>query len=112
MSFRIQIYDDGAGEFLFSEAINDQICTGSGDNFTALSNSAIGPFILPSPLPITKPGLITIQLSNVNAPLNTGNDVANTVEANVALVFAIPKKCKGVCYGGEVRQTQRKGVLS
>jgi hypothetical protein len=106
---RLQIYDDGAGEYLFSASFNSNIVAGNEDANSGLPNGAIGPFILPSPCAVTKPGLLTITMSNVNAPLNSVE--ANGVVAFVALVFAIPKKCRGEV-PSYYKGIQRRGVLS
>lgn len=114
--YRLQIFDDGAGEYIFDQPANSSNVTGSGDNSSNLSGHAVGPFILPSPLPICKPGLLTVSISNVNLPVAGGIDTNPDVVA-IALVFAVPKKCKGICYGGEQGRVdrgilQRRGVLS
>lgn len=107
--FRLQIYDDGAGEYLFDSPINNGICAGNEDNASALSGNAVGPFILPSPLFVTRPGQLTIQMTNVKTPLNTGFAITNNIVGYLALVFAVPKKCRGTRDGNMVK---RRGVLS
>ncbi len=95
-AFRIQIYDDGSGEYLFDAPVNYLNATGREYNFnTVIGTTPVGPFILTDPKAVTKPGLLTLQISNVNAPLNDGGESANEVVAYIALVFAVPKKCKG-----------------
>jgi hypothetical protein len=110
--FRLQIYDDGAGMYLFDAPLNSLLGAGSMDNVTGLPGGAVGPFLLPSPLAVTKPGLLTVQMSNVNTPLNSGNDQPNITIGYVALVFAVPKKCKGqLPQGGSEGFSNVKGVL-
>lgn len=93
--FRLQIYDDGAGEYVFDSPFNSNTVAGNMDTASGLPNGAVGPFILPSPLAVTKPGLMTVMMTNINAPANLGFATPNNIVAFVALVFAIPKKCRG-----------------
>lgn len=112
-SFRLQIYDDGAGMYLFDAPIDNQICAGNMNNISALAGGAVGPFILPSPCAVTAPGLLTVQLSNVNAPaVNEEQILENDTIALIALVFAVPKKCKGQVPNG-MRQVRvgPRGVI-
>ncbi len=90
-AFRLQIFDDGAGEYLFDTPFNSLLCSGSEVNI-GNAGGAVSPFILPSPLAIVKPGLVTISLSNVNA---SNDEEENPIAAYIALVFAMPKKCRG-----------------
>lgn len=105
---RLQIFDDGAGEFIFDTPLSTLLVTGS-QNAAHSNNSggAVGPFILPAPLAITDPGLVTIQVSNVNPPENptAGNWY-------LAFVFAIKKKCEGqLPQGGSEGFRNVKGVI-
>jgi hypothetical protein len=110
--FRIQIFEDGSGEYLFDAPVNDILAAGSQDAILANPGNAVGPFILPSPLPIIAPGMLTIQITNVNTPLNDGTpDTTDTTVAYVALVFAIPRRCKNIPpYGTGVDQGV-KGII-
>ena len=117
-TFRLQIFDDGAGEYIFDQSAEASNVGGNESNTFSLSGNARGPFILPSPLPICKPGLMTVAISNINTPTNSGAAAidANVIIAYIGLVFAIPKKCKDVCYGGVQGQIdrglERKGVIN
>jgi hypothetical protein len=112
-SFRLQIYDDGAGMYLFDAPLDTQIGAGNMNAASGLAGAAVGPFILPSPCPVTAPGLLTVQLSNVNTPLNEGFALENSVDVALALVFAVPKRCKGAVPNGmrQIRMSPR-GIVS
>lgn len=105
---RLQIFDDGAGEYIFDAPVNSLSCSGA---MTQTVNTPAGPFILPSPLSVCKPGLLTIALTNVS-PIDTTAEVnaGASIQVCAALVFAVPKKCKGQTPDG-ARQIEAKGVL-
>jgi hypothetical protein len=115
-SFRLQIFDDGAGEYVFDVPLSYLLGAGSMNTNTALVGGAIGPFILPSPLAVCKPGLLTVSLSNDSLPQpgavppETPAEQTSVV-AHVALVFAVPKKCRGAstAFG---RQQDRRGLMN
>lgn len=110
-SFRLQIYDDGAGEYIFDSPVSSLIGGGTS-GITAMVNAsnAVGPFIVPSPKAVTKPGLLTVMLSNVNTPENEGMDSTNPVVGSIALVFAVPKRCKGQSPTG-MQDRSGRGVM-
>ncbi len=85
--FRLQIFDDGAGEYLFDTPFNSNLVAGSEKNIGNSGNS-FGPFILQSPLTVVAPGLLTITISNVNAATDT---LDNPISAYISLLFATPK---------------------
>ncbi len=87
--FRLQVFDDGAGEYIFDTPFNI-LCVAGSEIATGVYNSR-GPYILQSPLAIAKPGLLTVTISNVNTPTD---ELDNPIEAYVCLIFAVPKKCR------------------
>lgn len=89
-SFRLQIYDDGAGEYLYNASLNTQICAGN-DTPIANSGNAFGPFILPSPLSIVPSGMLVIQMTNTETSGTPGSATLGAIQAYVGLVFAVPK---------------------
>ena len=90
--FRLQIFDDGAGEYLLDTPFNSLLVSGS-EVSQGLSSNAVGPYLLQSPLAIVAPGLLTVTLSNTNA---SNDEAENPVEAFLMLVFATPKRCKNL----------------
>lgn len=79
---RLQILDDGAGEYVYDVPINS--INAAGVEVPVGSTATMGPFLLPSPLAVCKNGLLNLSLTNVEA---TDLDVL----AHMVLIFAVPK---------------------
>jgi len=72
---RLQLFDDGAGEYVADFPVSTLLET--GDNGV--------PFLLPSPICFNKQGLVTVSMTNVNDAEQA------SVNAYLCLVFAIKK---------------------
>ncbi len=75
---RIQVFDDGAGEYLIDTPVSTFLI--AGDNGV--------PFFLPSPLVISKRGLVTITMSNINDQTHL------PVNGYLGLIFAVRRDRK------------------
>lgn len=91
LGFRLQIYDQGAGRALYSTDVSGQSLSGGtfqtsavGSEFDYLgTGQPLGPFILPSPLVVLKPGQLNVKVVNL--------DPVNAADIQVALFFAVPR---------------------
>lgn len=91
-TFRLQIYDDGAGEYLYNTTVNTSIVAGN-DTPRALNGNSFGPFILPSPLSIVPNGMLTVAMTNIEATGTLVHTTDGAIQAYVGLIFAVPKNC-------------------
>jgi hypothetical protein len=89
-SFRLQVYDDGAGEYLYDANLTTANCAGN-DTPVAANGNAFGPFILPSALSIVPNGMLVVNMTNVQPTGIADDPVVGAIKAYVGLVFAIPK---------------------
>lgn len=91
--FRFQLYDAGAQAYLSDAYMNGNCCAG---RFTQLPQTGTGMlttvngnknlFILPSPLSISSPGQLNVNIVNLSA---------NTATIDMAFIFAAPKGIAG-----------------
>lgn len=92
LGFRLQIYDQGAGRAVYSTDVSGQAQSGAGSSqhvaagyeFDYLGNGfPFGPFILPSPLVVLRPGQLNIKVINL--------DPVNICDIQVVMFFAVPR---------------------
>jgi hypothetical protein len=80
---RLQIYDDGIGEYVYDKPVSTIDACG---HMNAIGvNRQMGPFLVPTPISISKNGLATVILSNIE-------NVEASVNVHLCLVFAVPKR--------------------
>lgn len=79
---RLQIYDDGIGEYVYDSPVSSITATGHMNPVGV--NRQRGIFYAPAPLTISR-GLATVQLTNIE-------NTEASIRAHLCLVFAVPKK--------------------
>lgn len=88
--FRLQLFDDGAGMYIYDSMIKNTVGCGGQGITNPNDPSAFGPFVLPGPWVITYPGLVTVAMTNVQTSTTEGS--FQDIVADLCLIFATPKQ--------------------